>query len=143
MRGRGAAGKTPVIGIVERGGNVRAKVVQDVKISTLVPNIVANVESGSIVCTDEWQSYNPVAYSGYVHVRVNHGTKEYVRAFVHTNTIEGFWSQLKRSINGTFHFVSKRHLQKYVNEFVYRYNRRKSVDPIFFDLSGRVAERHA
>lgn len=55
---------------------------------------------------------------------------------------EGFWSQLKRSISGTFHHISKRHLQKYVNDFVYRYNHRGSEQPIFYDLSARLAEQH-
>jgi hypothetical protein len=69
--------------------------------------------------------------------------KEYVRGTVHTNSIEGFWSQLKRSINGTFHSVSRKHLQKYVNEFSYRYNRRKSGTPMFLHLVADVAAQHA
>ena len=62
----------------------------------------------------------------FEHQKVNHGRKEYVRGDVHTNTIEGFWSQLKRSIDGTFHSVSPKHLQSYVNEFAWRYNHRNS-----------------
>ena len=108
-----------------------------------MPNIMANVEKGATVCTDELWSYNPLTNAGYNHKRVGHGAKEYVRGNVHTNSIEGFWSQLKRSINGTFHHVSPQHLQKYVNEFVYRYNLRESDAPIFSDLSERVSEQHA
>ena len=142
-RGRGAAGKTPVIGVLERGGNVQAKVSENVKTQSVLPHILDNVEKGATVCTDELGSYNSLTKQGFKHERVNHGALEYVRGKVHTNSIEGFWSQLKRSINGTFHHVSKQHLQSYVNEFVYRYNLRKSVEPIFADLSSRVAEQHA
>lgn len=143
MRGTGGIGKTPVIGVLERGGNVQAKVVTDITSQTLLPNIMENVEKGATVCTDEWCSYNALAKAGYNHHRVAHGLREYVRNGVHTNSIEGFWSQLKRSINGTFHHVSKQHLQSYVNEFVYRYNLRQSEQPIFSDLSSRVSEQHA
>jgi transposase len=143
VTGTGGVGKTPVAGVLERGGKIQAKAVSDVTSQTLLPNILANVEKGSTVCTDEWCSYNPLRKSGFKHVRVSHGAKEYVRGNAHTNSIEGFWSQLKRSINGTFHHVSKQHLQKYVNEFVYRYNLRGSEQPIFHDLSGRAAEQHA
>jgi len=142
-RGRGAAGKTAVIGVLERGGNVVAKVAENVKTQTLLPNIIANVEKGATVCTDELWSYNPLKKSGFNHLRVSHAAREYVRGNVHTNSIEGFWSQLKRSINGTFHHVSKQHLQKYVNEFVYRYNLRGSDSPIFAVLSDRLADLHA
>jgi transposase-like protein len=138
----GTSSKVAVLGLVEREGSVRATVVDDVKMETVIPNIVDNVAEGSTICTDELTSYNPLCHVGYVHARVNHRQGEYVRAEVHTNSIEGFWSQLKRSINGTFHHVSKKHLQKYVNEFCYRYNRRKVERPIFSELSGRVAEQH-
>jgi transposase-like protein len=143
VTGTGGVGKASVIGVLERGGNVQAKVVSAVNHQTLLPNIIANVEKGATICTDEHLSYNPLTKSGFKHLRVSHGVKEYVRGNVHTNSIEGFWSQLKRSINGTFHHVSKQHLQSYVNEFVYRYNLRRSDCPIFDDLSGRVSQQHA
>jgi transposase-like protein len=143
IRGRGALGKTPVVGVLERGGNVQAKVSDNVKTTTVLPNILANVQKGATVCTNELWSYNPLTKAGYNHKRVGHGAREYVRGNVHTNSIEGFWSQLKRSINGTFHHVSKQHLQSYVNEFVYRYNLRQSAQPIFSDLSSRVSQQRA
>jgi len=139
----GGKNKTPIIGVLERGGNVQAKVVNVVAIQNLLPNILANVEKGSTICTDELSGYNPLSKSGFKHLRVSHRGKEYVRGKIHTNSIEGFWSQLKRSINGTFHHVSKQHLQSYVNEFVYRYNLRRAENPIFSDLSAKVAEQHA
>ncbi|MGA2017220.1 MAG: transposase, partial [Opitutaceae bacterium] len=73
----------------------------------------------------------------------NHSADEWVAGIAHTNSIEGFWSQLKRSINGTFHHVSKQHLQAYVDEFAFRYNRRTSERSMFDHVSERVAERHA
>jgi hypothetical protein len=75
---------------------------------------------------------------GYKHKTVDHGRKEYVRGKVHTNTIEGFWSQLKRSIDGTYHSVSPKHLQAYVDEFAWRYNLRSSSLPLFPLLLSQV-----
>jgi transposase-like protein len=77
---------------------------------------------------------------GYKHGVVNHGQKQYVLGPIHTNTIEGFWSQLKRSIDGTHHHVSGKHLQKYVDEFVFRYNRRFASSSMFSLMTERVGE---
>ena len=129
-RGRGAEGKTPVIGIVERGGEIKATVTENTKAKTILPLIKENVEEKTKVMTDEYSSYNKVSSLDYVHDYVSHSKKEYVRGEVHTNTVEGFWSQLKRSINGTYHSVSKKYLQFYVDEFAYRYNLRHS-GPLF------------
>ena len=134
----GGSDKTVVAGVMERGGDVRATVVTDTKAVSILPQIVASVAKGATVCTDESASYSLTQYLGYTHATVNHGAGEFVKARVHTNSIEGFWSQLKRSINGTFHQVSKIHLQSYVNEFCYRYNRRKDVRPLFHALSEKV-----
>ena len=141
-RGRGAEGKTPVIGIVERGGNVVAKAVGDTSARTIISNIEKHVMPQSLVITDDYQAYYRLRHVDFRHESVRHSVKEYVRGSVHTNSIEGFWSQLKRSINGTFHSVSRQHLQKYVNEFAYRYNRRKSEKPMFLHLAASVAELH-
>ena len=74
------------------------------------------------------------------HETVDHSKGEYVRGEAHTNNLEGFWSQLKRSINGTYHFVSPKYLQTYVNEFSWRYNRRNSVAPVFSYLLANVVQ---
>jgi transposase len=140
-RGRGAAGKTPIVGIVERGGKVKAKVVNVVTTANCFGNIIQNVERGSTVHTDELPVYNYAGGYGYKHEVINHGRKEYVRGACHTNTIEGFWAQLKRSIDGTHHSVSRKYLQRYVNEFSYRYNRRSSVSPMFSLLSATVGKQ--
>ena len=138
-RGRGSENKTPVIGILERGGSVVAKVAGNVKTKTVLPNILANVEKGATICSDELRSYNPIGHVGFVHVRVSHGAKEYVRGIAHTNSIEGFWSRLKNSISGTHVWVSKKHLQKYINEFAFRYNERKSETPMFHSMLANVS----
>lgn len=137
-RGRGASGKTPVVGIVERGGKVRAKVVRNVTTAQCFGNINQNVERGSTVYTDELPVYNYTGKFGYKHEIVNHGQKEFVRGNAHTNTLDGFWSQLKRSIDGTHHSVSAKYLQNYVNEFAYRYNHRLSEIALFELLAGRT-----
>jgi transposase len=128
---RGLAGKKPIIGLLQRGGDVRATVAEDASRSTVLPNIKKNVAEGSLICTDEWSPYNPLCRMGYLHKRVVHSQREYARGIAHVNSLEGFWSQVKRSIHGTFHHVSRKHLQKYVDEFSYRYNRRKAEAPIF------------
>ena len=130
-RGRGAENKTLVFGLVERKGAVMGRVVGNVKSSTVMPIVRSQVAIGTQVMTDEYPIYNKLKINGYKHKRVNHGHKQYVRGNVHTNTIEGFWSQLKRSISGTHVSVSPKHLQKYVDEFAFRYNQRDEIMPMF------------
>lgn len=138
LRGRGAAGKTPVIGVVERRGEVRATVVTNVTAANAIGHIRQNVETTAQVVTDELPVYNYTAKFGFKHVRVNHGEGEYVVGRAHTNTIEGFWAQVKRSLDGTHHSVSRKYLQNYVNEFSFRYNRRFD-DEIFSSLVSRTS----
>jgi transposase len=143
-RGRGATGKTAIAGVLERGGNMQAKVLgAKVERKPLLEHIENKVEKGTTICTDELNIYRSLPSMGFEHKHVRHGFRQYVKGIAHTNSIEGFWSQLKRSINGTFHHVSPKYLPGYVNEFVYRYNLRWSDQPIFHSLSGRVAEQHA
>jgi len=130
-QGRSLKSKTPIVGVVERQGNITAKVVKNTQDSTIRTFLKNNVNINSTINTDEYRSYNHINKDGYIHNRVNHGQKQYVKGSNHTNTIEGFWSQLKRSINGTYHMVSPKHLQSYVNEFCFRYNLRNSEVPIF------------
>jgi len=142
-RGRGAAGKTIIVGAVERGGSVSAKIVPDTTAKTLVPHVEAVVAPQSTVMTDELPSYYQLKHRDFHHHKILHKKKQSVNGPIHTNTIEGFWSQLKRSIHGTFHHVSRKHLQKYVNEFAYRYNRRKSEMPMFCHLIPNVGALYA
>ncbi len=136
-RGRGTD-KEAVVGIAQRNGQVRVKHVENVKSVTLMPMLRENVKLGSAVMTDEFPVYNRVSRDGYLHEVIQHGIKEYVRGNVHTNTIEGFWSQVKRSISGTHHAVSPTYLQAYLNEYVWRYNHRDSAIPMFHLLLARA-----
>lgn len=130
-RGRGAAGKTPVIGVVERGGKVHVKAVSRLTNAKIFGHLWNNVEPGTTLYTDELPAYRYAKGFGLKHGTVNHGSGEYVRGPVHTNTIEGFWSQFKRSVDGTHHAISPRHLQKYLDEFAYRHNHRASGMALF------------
>jgi len=125
-RGRGAAKKTPVFGAVERDGKLKTKVVLNVRKLTLMPLIKDMVADNSVIVTDESNSYNDVKKIGHLHESINHSKGQYVDGDVHTNTIEGFWSQFKRSVHGTYHSVSRKHLQLYLDEFSFRYSHRKS-----------------
>jgi transposase len=133
-RGRGAAGKTVVFGMMQRDGDVMTHVVPNVKRKTLRPIIDANVEKGSTVNTDELHSYKYLGTSGYVHKTVNHGQREYVRGDVHVNSMEGYWSHLKKSIRSTHIHVSAKKLSKYAKEFEYRFNSRKNPERMFPEL---------
>lgn len=82
--------------------------------------------------SDEYHVYSGLAAAGFNYNTINHGQKNWVKNNeIHTNTIEGFWSQFKRSLNGTYHSVSPKYLQNYLNEFVFRYNLREYPNPIF------------
>jgi transposase-like protein len=140
-QGRGSArkNKSIIVGAVQRKGDVRAIVIDDTKGSTVVPLVRSQVRVGSTVITDEAQYYKRLPRFGYKHDSVHHRSREYVRGDVYTNTIEGFWSQMKRSINGTYHAVSPKYLQQYVNEFAYRYNCRNSSVSVFELLMRQMA----
>ena len=131
--------KTPVVGIVQREGRVAALVTKDVKAKTVVPLIEKTVPvKGSTIFTDEFRVYSGLAAKGYTHRDVQHSAKVWVSGDVHTNTIEGFWSLLKRGINGVYHAVDRKYLQSYVDEYTFRYNHRDDEQPMFASLGGRV-----
>lgn len=123
-QGRSVATKTAVAGVVERGGELRAKVVPDTSGSNLRKFVYENVARGAQLHTDEWYGYRGLEKL-FSHSFVKHNEKEYVQGSVHTNTMEGFWSLLKRGIVGIYHSVSAKHLDKYLDEFTFRYNTRK------------------
>ena len=131
LGGRGTAGKTAIFGAVERSGNVVAIAVPNVDRDTLLPHVKKYVMPASIVYTDEMGAYEPLKQNGYKHHRINHTAKIYVSGDVHTNTIEGFWSLLKRGISGVYHSVSEKYLQSYLNEYCFRYNHRSDEKPMF------------
>lgn len=122
-QGRSYKDKTPVLGMIERGGILKAMQVPDTKAETIQPVIDKEVKAGTSVMTDEWWGYRKL-HIAFQHALVNHGAKEYVIGDIHTNTIEGFWSLFKRSIIGIYHSASSKHIQQYVDEAVFRYNTR-------------------
>jgi len=124
--------------MVERVGNVKAKHVKSSGASVLLPQIQENISHDAKIYSDTWGSYKSLNCRGYNHASVNHLKSEWKRDAVHTNTIECFWSQMKRSINGTYHVVSPKYLQLYVNEFSFRYNHRHLDYPVFQQLIARV-----
>ena len=131
-RGFGSEKKSTVFGMVEEGGKVIMKKVEDRKRKTLLPIIEKYVDKGAHITTDELPSYKVIGVNGYTHSTVNHNKEEYVNEQgKHTNTIEGVWSILKRSISSTHVWVSDTHLPKYLNEFEFRYNNRGSAAPMF------------
>lgn len=142
-RGRGSENKTVVLGIVERKGRARAIVIPDVKAKTLLPAVEANVQKNATVYTDDLPSYNKLENAGFDHKTVAHSQGVYVAGKdIHTNNVEGFWSQLKRSIDGTYHHVTAEHLQEYVDEYSFRYSHRKDEKPMFKTMLNQVV-RHA
>lgn len=126
---RGTRGnKQPVMGMLERGGKVRPKVIADVKASTLQDAIRQHVNKSAVVMTDDWVGYKGLSRDGWQHETVNHSRFEYARGDVTTNRIEGFFGLMKRGINGIYHSVSKKHLHRYLSEFEFRYNNREMTD---------------
>ena len=142
-RGRPGPGshKATVFGIVERQGKVVARVTSDSKARTLMPIIRDQVTPLAVVSTDEFRTYHGLTRAGYAHRTVNHAAKVYVDGSVHTNTIEGFWSLIKRGIGGVYHAVSPRHLQHYLDEYTFRYNHRGDATPMFTTMLSRVEKQ--
>ncbi len=136
-RGRGAAGKTIVMGLKERDGRLTTEVIPDVKKDTLRNVVLDNVEPGSIVSTDELVSYGLLEGDGYKHGSVKHGAKEWAYydyrhdAVHHTNGVESFWNLFKASVRSTHVHVSSQHMQRYLNEFAFRSNHRKMQNAMF------------
>lgn len=125
--GRGTT-KAPVAALVQRDGMVRSRHVARVTAENLRNFITENVDKSSTVMTDSFKSYKWVGKEYARHGVIRHDLKQYVKGDIHTNTIEGYFSILKRGINGIYQRVSKKHLQKYLHEFDFRYNTRKVDD---------------
>jgi len=140
--GRGALGKTPVFGIVERDGEARTFVIRNVRQRTLHLLITKNVEKGSTISSDRFRSYKGLANRGYRHGIVKHSQRQYVNGEFHTQTIEGMWSRLKLSIQGTHIHVAPKYLQKYADEFAFRTTHCKNPHEVMFDHLLRRALMH-
>lgn len=132
-QGRSVETKSAVAGAMQRGGEVRAKKVPDTTGNSLRKFVYENVEKGSKLHTDEWWGYRGLEKL-FGHSVIKHNEKEYVNGDCHTNTLEGFWSLLKRGVIGIYHSMSDKHLQKYIDEFVFRYNTRTLSEADRFNL---------
>jgi transposase-like protein len=126
-RKRGPWEKTPVVGVIERGGRIRTKKIESAGTKQIVGVVTDNVQQGATLMTDESRAYKSLG-TIYNHQTVNHIAMEWVRGDCHTNSIEGYWSLLKRGIIGSFHKVSVKHLDRYLSEFEYRFNNRKNLE---------------
>ncbi len=128
ITGRGDPSKRPIVGAIKRKGNVIARVIGDVSRATLERFVNEAVSTRvSLLCTDDFSAYNRLHYR-YEHGVIDHGSGKHVIGAIHTNTIEGFWSLIKRGVVGAFHKVSRKYLPLYVAEFQFRYNNRENAD---------------
>jgi transposase len=150
-RGRPARGdkqKTPVVAIVQRGGKVVARVVPDVTAKRLTGLVRKHVIPGSVIYTDEYHSYYGIRRlkmrdgkpANYRHFRVKHADQWVSEGHIHTNSVEGFWSLIKRGIGGVYHSVSPKYLQTYLDEYVFRYNRRHAGNLQFKAILQRASQ---
>ena len=139
-QGRSTKIKTPVFGMIERKGSVKAKIVENVKMKTLEKEIIEHIKIGTKLYTDELLSYSKIG-TLFPHEAVKHSKGEYVRGNAHSNSIESFWALFKRGHYGIYHSMSKKHLQKYVDEFVYRFNLRKEkLNIVFASVISKVGD---
>lgn len=137
--GRGAVGKVPVVGMMDADKQVRAHPVADNTGTTLKAFVRDNTPAGATVVTDQHGGYIGLAKEGYTHVRVNHSLGEYVIGKHHTNGIESFWALLKRGHYGIYHYMSPKHLHRYVNEFAFRQNTKEAGTMGFIEATiGRM-----
>jgi len=126
IKGTGGNGKVAVMGLLERNGKVRAKVIADATRATLHEEVKQHVEQGAELFTDGWKAYSGL-HEDYIHQVIDHAEK-YVEGQIHTNGIENFWSLLKRGIKGTYVSVEPFHLFRYLDEQTFRFNTRKGKD---------------
>src|SRR5579864_6432115 len=146
-RGRPGSGdkkKSPIVGIAERRGGqgrVIAKATKSVNADTLTGMVKEYVLPESTIFTDDFSGYDRLKSHGFTHHRINHSAKVWVMGDIHTNTIEGFWSLVKRGIGGVYHQVSQKYLQSYLDEYTFRYNRRDQGNLIFTSILKKVSEK--
>lgn len=138
--GRGGVGKVAVIGVRDENDQVRAIPIVNTSAKTLVGFVESNAPAGASIVTDEFAGYRSLTSKGFTHHTVNHSAGEYVRHYcIHTNGIESFWALLKRGHYGTYHYMSPKHLYRYVNEFSFRHNTARAGTMAFIDATiGRM-----
>lgn len=126
--------KTTALGILERNGELLLRVIDSHEVKQIQKTVRENIEFAATLITDESNTYNPLNDT-YYHHSVNHSRQEYVRGLFHTNSVEGSFSHLKRMVYGIYHQISPKHCQRYLEEFMYRYNSRKMKDADRFTMS--------
>ncbi|MBS1917586.1 MAG: IS1595 family transposase [Bacteroidetes bacterium] len=130
------ANKSMIIGMIERGGNLKLEVAPDTNRGSIIPMVYRNVDKSASLMTDGEGTYINIGKNYVSHQSVNHSIDEYVRdGYIHTNTIEGAFGLFRRTIIGTYHKVSPKHLSRYCDEFQFRYNLRKMTDGQRFEFS--------
>lgn len=134
----GNENKTIVLGLLERHGNVVTEVINNADSGTIKQIIRERVASGATLLTDSHQAYKGIKKDGIHHHVVNHLKGEYSRGLIHTNSLEGYWSMVKRTISGTHIHVSQKHLPKYLGEIAFRYNMRNKQDIMFETILSKV-----
>src|SRR5207237_745474 len=128
-----------VLGMVERGGKVRARVIPSRRGAGLSREVRAHINPASMIFTDDWVAYKPLRGEFLDHRVINHSDGRYVDGDTHTNTIEGFFGNLKTGMRGAYKKVSPRYLQSYLDEFTWRYNARRETGALFAQLLARAA----
>lgn len=131
--------KTTVLGMVERGGRIKLRVIKSRRGEPLSGAVRANVNPEAIIFTDDWMAYKPLSREYAGHSVINHSAGVYVRGDIHTNTIEGFFGNLKTGMRGTYKQVSRKWLQSYLDEYAWRYNQRREPRGMFFALLDNAA----
>jgi transposase-like protein len=139
-RGPASKPRVSVFAAVERGGEVRARVIPNSRAHVLAQNVRQHVQPDSILYTDDFRGYDAIGRE-YTHKRINHSERVYVDGDIHTQTIEGFFSTFKNGVRGVYHSVSRKWLQGYLNEYAWRYNRRGNGRAMFLDLLGESVSR--
>jgi transposase-like protein len=140
VRKDGFRKKAPVFGMTERGGKLKAYAVPHRGTEVLLPTIKEHIDSKARIMSDEARVYKKLPRAGYQHGSVKHGKKHWAHGDVNTNSIESFWALFKRGYHGTYHSMSKKHLQKYVDEFAFRFNMRpEEMDAVFTEVTKRIA----
>lgn len=135
---KGYMEKTPLLALLERNGNIITKVLDVSTGETIRPVVLSRIKMGSVLITDGFKAYMTLDKT-FTHEIINHANDEWGNGKIHTNTVEGFFSHLKRSLRGTHIQVSKKHLQKYVDECAFKYVNRKKGQKMFFSILDRIA----
>lgn len=134
--------KSAIMCMTERGGKMRAMTIPNRETHVVLNKLTENVSKEAHIMSDDAGVYRKVVRVGYKHDSIKHSRRQYVRGDVHTNSIESFWALFKRNYHGTYHSMSKKHLQRYIDEVVFRFNSRQlTMQELFDEVTRRVAKR--